>query len=80
MNKLKLDVDELNVESFDIRVDDMERGTVEALNETATCGESCPNTCVSCVATCQNTCDASCWGTCYTCQTCEFHCTHISVC
>ena len=80
MKKLKLAVDDLSVESFDIRREDEERGTVHGLNPTASCPESCPNTCASCVNTCLNTCGNSCWGTCATCQTCEFHCTHITIC
>lgn len=80
MKKLSLDLGDLEVESFPIRVNDEERGTVEGYYPTATCDETCPNSCVSCVNTCLNTCPNSCWETCATCQTCEFHCTHITVC
>lgn len=80
MKKLKLDLSDLHIESFAIHTVDEERGTVEAMNPTATCPASCPDTCASCVNTCLNTCGNSCYGTCVSCQTCEFHCTHHSIC
>ena len=84
MQKLKLELDELQVESFGTYPEEAVRGTVAGLNEppyTQSCNGSCVNTCNSCVNTCLNTCQASCAGTCNTCaQTCEFHCTHITVC
>ena len=83
MKKLSLELDQLAVESFAILSEDEVRGTVAGQNEpeyTASCGGTCVDTCVSCVNTCQNTCAQSCWGTCVTCQTCEFHCTHYSIC
>lgn len=84
MKKLRLELDELQIESFGTDADEAEsRGTVAGQNEppvTQSCGGTCVNTCNSCVNTCLNTCQASCYATCSTCVTCEFHCTHISVC
>jgi len=83
MKKLKLELDELSVESFPTARAEEERGTVAGQNEppyTQSCDGSCVNTCNSCVNTCYNTCQASCYDTCASCVTCEFHCTHITVC
>jgi hypothetical protein len=88
MKKLRLVLDDLSVESFGTHQDEDVRGTVAGLNVpatppyTASCDGSCANTCVSCVNTCLNTCQNSCYAydTCMTCHTCEFHCTHISIC
>jgi len=83
MKKLKMELDALQVESFDIRRADDVRGTVAGQNEppyTESCNGSCMNTCNSCVNTCLNTCQNSCNGTCVSCVTCEFHCTHFTVC
>lgn len=80
MKKLALDLSELEVESFPLQVTEEERGTVQGHYPTATCDQSCGGTCVSCVATCYNTCPNTCGDTCATCHTCEFHCTHITVC
>ncbi|HYH82974.1 MAG TPA: hypothetical protein VEX86_24480 [Longimicrobium sp.] len=83
MGKLKLELDELHVESFDVQRQDEVRGTVAGQNEpayTESCGGSCVNTCVSCVNTCYNTCQASCWNTCQTCNTCEHHCSAFPLC
>lgn len=80
MKKLTLDIDALEVESFAVKVDEEQRGTVEMHYPTATCDQSCGGTCASCVATCYNTCPNTCWQTCATCNTCQFHCTHISEC
>jgi hypothetical protein len=74
MNKLKLDLDQLSVETFDtITPAGAQRGTVEAhgptlLNTCPTCDPSCAS-CVSCYNTCDNSCGPSCYGTCETCQT-----------
>src|SRR5687768_9291815 len=81
MHKLKLDLDQLTVESFDTNPDESaQRGTVEAHSHacvspfetcaalgcpTGTCDASCA-TCATCV---------SCYGTCYTCaNTCGDSC------
>jgi hypothetical protein len=79
MNKLKLNVDALRVESFGTDGAEAVRGTVGGHNEpafTASCDGSCVNTCVSCVNTCLNTCQNSCNGSCVSCwDTCDY-CTH----
>ena len=80
MKKLKLEMDDLRVDSFEVREGTEERGTVEGRYVTFTCDASCGGTCDSCMDTCLNTCPDSCWNTCATCNTCEFHCTHITVC
>jgi hypothetical protein len=83
MKKLRLELDELAVESFPMDREEDGRGTVAGQNEppyTQSCDGSCVNTCVSCVNTCYNTCQATCYDSCSTCVTCEFHCTHITVC
>lgn len=83
MKKLRLDLDGLSVESFGTHQDEDVRGTVAGRNEppyTASCDGSCDATCVTCFNTCPYTCQNSCYGTCVTCRTCEFHCTHVTVC
>jgi len=83
MKKLKLELNELHVESFAVQRQDEVRGTVAGQNEppyTESCGGTCVNSCVSCVNTCYNTCQASCWDTCQTCNTCERHCTAFPLC
>lgn len=84
MNKLKLNLDELSVESFDTMKSEKTRGTV--VGEQCTCYtycDTCPG-CPTCDASCNGTCDASCNGTCYeaTCvdcgsgdYTCDGYCT-----
>jgi hypothetical protein len=88
MRKLKLDLDQLTVDSFDTDADDgAQRGTVEAhslrcvspfetceaLSCNYTCG-TCNATCASC-ASCFNTCGNTCGGSCYgTCETCQTNC------
>jgi len=80
MRKLKLEVDDLRIDSFVVDEAEEARGTVAGQNEpayTASCDGSCVNTCNSCVNTCLNTCQASCWNTCGTCNaTCDAWCTH----
>lgn len=82
MHKLKLDLDQLSVESFGTDAPEALRGTVEARSHLCsafdtcascdytcgTCNPSCAS-CVSCYNTCDNTCGASCYGTCATCMT-----------
>jgi hypothetical protein len=76
MNKLKLDLDELSVESFDTAFSADAKGTVLGKQDSAyTCG-----TCAG-YYTCDASCDASCNGTCFntcagaTCNgTCGFSC------
>jgi len=80
MKKLRLEVDDLRIDSFAVDEAEAARGTVAGHNEpayTASCDGSCVNTCNSCVNTCLNTCPASCWNTCNTCNaTCGAWCTH----
>ena len=84
MNKLKLSLESLAVESFDTTNTDKAKGTV--FGEQCTCWTQCgQNTCPGC-PTCANynTCDATCPNTCYntcddascleTCVTCAFTC------
>ena len=73
MNKLKLQLDDLTVESFDTTAARDEKGTV--FGEQCTCDTACtcPG-CPTCDITCPNTCyetcdDASCYG-----ATCEGTC------
>lgn len=88
MKKLRLDLDELEVESFDTRGGAREKGTV--VGEQCSCGgtcypqATCPQTCAytcddpTCAYTCDDaTCPASCNGTCagHTCwETCGGTC------
>jgi hypothetical protein len=75
MRKLKLDLDQLTVDSFDtLSADGAGRGTIEAFQTTAppctleyypTYAPTCAATCASCNGTCDNTCGSTCGG--YTC-------------
>ena len=72
MNKLKLHLDDLAVESFDTSATDRQKGTV--VGEQCSCGGTCFE--ATCQATCPYTCDdytcaESCDGTCagWTCIT-----------
>ena len=67
MAKLRLDLDELSVESFDTAARAEEKGTV--FGEQCTCYTNCtcPG-CPSCDETCADTCGASCLETCVTCD------------
>jgi hypothetical protein len=68
MGKLRLDLDQLTVDSFDTSETAAEKGTV--FGEQCTCYTNC--TCPGC-PTCDNTCGDSCNGTCVD-NTCEFSC------
>jgi hypothetical protein len=86
MSKLKLDPDQLTVESFDPDASGIgRRGTVRAHSDSCydtdcqyTCANTCANTC--------NTCGASCGGACAsrstcldpTCNTCFTNCGQVS--
>ena len=59
MNKLKLRLDDLRIESFDTTAPQKAKGTV--FGEQCTCYTQC--TCPGC-PTCDATCEASCDGTC----------------
>lgn len=65
MNKLKLRLDDLQVDTFHITAVQREKGTV--FGEQCTCYTqcTCPG-CPTCDASCNGTCDASCNGTCDT--------------
>jgi hypothetical protein len=68
MNKLKLQLDDLRVDSFDTTAVEGQKGTV--LGEQCTCWTRCgQNTCPGCP-----TCDASCNSGCQTCVSCEGTC------
>jgi hypothetical protein len=78
-SKLKLDLDQLTVDSFDTSATDKPRGTV--FGEQCTCWTACgQNTCPGCPtcdATCNGSCGATCAGSCYgTCgeATCGYSC------
>ncbi len=67
-SKLKLNLDELTVDSFDTTRPAAKQGTV--FGEQCTCYTNCtcPG-CPTCYASCNGTCDATCAGTCaYTCD------------
>ncbi|MDB4947549.1 MAG: hypothetical protein JWM27_198 [Gemmatimonadetes bacterium] len=88
MHKLKLDLDQLSVESFDTNPPEgTQRGTVKghshvcvspfdtcaALSCNYTCG-TCDPSCASC-ASCFNTCYDTCGASCFgTCATCQTNC------
>ena len=63
MNKLKLRLDDLRVDTFQTTPVKKEKGTV--FGEQCTCWTNCtcPG-CPTCDASCNGTCDASCNGTC----------------
>jgi len=77
--KLKLNLDQLTVDSFDTSASEKPRGTV--FGEQCTCYTqcTCPG-CPTCDASCNGTCDASCNGTCggntcgASCNTCGISC------
>ena len=88
MKKLRLDLDDLAVESFDTTQAQREKGTVfgeQCTCQTActcpgcpTCYDSCNGTCGdTCAASCNGTCDYSCGGTCYE-WTCGYDCGTIN--
>jgi len=88
MRELKLDLDQLTVDSFDTVVaNNAGRGTVAAHSHACvspfeTCAAlSCNNTCGTCDPSCASC--ASCYGTCYntcgpscngSCETCQTNC------
>jgi hypothetical protein len=79
MNKLKLRLDDLRVDTFQTTPVQKEKGTV--FGEQCTCYTNCtcPG-CPTCYASCNGTCDASCNGTCgVSCDascggTCDYSC------
>jgi hypothetical protein len=86
MKKLRLQVEELAVESFDTSYLQHERGTVEGHSGTCTDPESCDYSChsllpsdcctvdVTCPASCAQSCQVSCNGTCNGLFTCDERC------
>ena len=80
MNKLKLKLDDLQVDTFQTTAPQKAKGTVFGEQCTCytqctcpgcpTCYQSCNGSCeVSCNGSCQATCDVSCYGSCgYTCE------------
>ena len=91
MHKLKLDLDQLAVDTFDTEAPPARQGTV--YGEQCTCYTACtcpgcPTCDVSCNGTCGGTCDASCNGTCGgscdgTCDYCTVYnvtCRNIGTC
>ena len=64
MNKLKLALEDLSVESFDTSGAEKEKGTV--IGEQCSCLGTCPQTaCATCPQTCDDySCAESCYGTC----------------
>lgn len=79
--KLRLDLDQLAVESFSVAGSAEGLGTVHAhgpvppkepasdgYGECYSYAASCNGTCASCVNSCWNTCNASCQSCVYTCQ------------
>jgi hypothetical protein len=84
-SKLKLNLDELTIDSFDTTANENARGTVVG-EEQCTCWTACgQNTCPGCPtcdASCNGTCGATCAGSCYgTCDgascgySCDGYCT-----
>ena len=78
MNKLKLQLEDLLVDSFDTTAPQKAKGTV--FGEQCTCYTNCtcPG-CPTCDASCNGTCDASCNGSCASCDatcggTCDWSC------
>jgi hypothetical protein len=77
MKKLRLDFEQLAVESFDVTADAVRaRGTVNGqLTAPASClatdcnQNTCAATCMTCPDTCWNSCGETCYNSCY--GTCE---------
>lgn len=65
MKKVKLDLDAILVDSFEVTETPRGRGTVRG-HVCCVCG--CDPCCCTCCATCGNTCLASCNGSCQTCE------------
>ncbi|HEX8318933.1 hypothetical protein [Longimicrobium sp.] len=78
MKKLRLQLEDLRIDSFSTTPVEKEKGTV--FGEQCTCNTACscpgcPTCDASCNGTCAATCDASCNGTCdYSCNTCGGSC------
>ncbi len=83
MKKLKLNLDEIKVESFETNTQSLTQGTIHALGaETEGPVDTCYDFCITQAQTCDYTCWATCTGTVYvscphntcdvTCSPCEF--------
>jgi hypothetical protein len=80
MKKLRLDIEQLAVESFDVTTDVVRaRGTVRGqLTSPASClatdcnQNTCAATCMTCPDTCWDSCGETCYNSCY--GTCEVTC------
>ncbi|HEX6910300.1 MAG TPA: hypothetical protein VF142_07890 [Longimicrobium sp.] len=84
MNKLRLQLEDLHIDSFTTTPAGKPKGTV--FGEQCTCYTqcTCPG-CPTCDASCNGTCDASCNGTCDascngTCLTCDAACQSGGTC
>lgn len=64
MKKIKLDLDDLKVESFDTQPEEGEVFGYQCPTcpPNYTCDATCPSTCATCAG--QNTCDSTCANTC----------------
>ena len=72
-SKLKLNLDELTIDSFDTTSRESGRGTVVG-EEQCTCWTQCgQNTCPGC-PTCGETCNANVYTCAYSCDTCDGSC------
>jgi len=73
MRKLRLDLDELNVESFETDAKPAENGTVFGEQQPCTCYTAC--TCPGCptCGSCENTCGGASCGSCYPCESRDYY-------
>ena len=78
MRKLRLQLEDLRIDSFTTTSSQKEKGTVfgeQCTCQTACSCPGCPTCDASCNGTCGGTCDASCNGTCdWSCETCGASC------
>lgn len=82
-SKLKLNLDQLSVDSFSTEKGPKQSGTV--FGEQCTCQTACTcpgcPTCDTCAASCNGTCGATCYGTCgASCDTCGGSCWESDCC
>lgn len=74
MKKLRLQLDDLLVDSFQTTAAKKEKGTIFGQECTCYTNCTCPG-CPTCAASCNGTCNGSCNGTCYSCDyTCDESC------
>ncbi|HEX8906720.1 MAG TPA: hypothetical protein VF771_17855 [Longimicrobiaceae bacterium] len=73
MRKIRLDLDSISVDSFEVTREPGTKGTVRGHVCCACC--CCDPCCCTCCDTCQATCPNTCLATCGdTCQTCDYSC------